>query len=75
MHACMHVTAVADGLRLQELDKHAQALFRACHIGTFNCSIQALTLLFQVMDAHQGVSDRFYRWVMALIRVTECDNC
>jgi ribosome biogenesis protein MAK21 len=43
------------------LDTHADALFRISHVGTFNCSIQALALLFQVMDVHQAVSDRFYR--------------
>ena len=36
-------------------------LFKITHSGTFNTSIQALTLIFQVSQARQTVSDRFYR--------------
>lgn len=36
-------------------------LFKITHAGTFNTSIQALTLIFQVCQSRQTVSDRFYR--------------
>lgn len=36
-------------------------LFKVTHTGTFNTSIQALTLVHQVALARQTVSDRFYR--------------
>lgn len=38
-----------------------ETLFKICHAGTFNTSIQALQLIFQVSKARQTVSDRFYR--------------
>ena len=46
------------------IGKHIDSLFRITHQSTFNCSIQALMLLYQVMDAHQTVSDRFFRYVV-----------
>jgi len=36
-------------------------LFKITHAGTFNTSIQALVLIFQVCQSRQTVSDRFYR--------------
>lgn len=36
-------------------------LFKITHAGTFNTSIQALVLIFQVSTSKQAVSDRFYR--------------
>lgn len=48
------------------LNKHIDSLFRIAHTSTFNCSLQSLMLLFQVMDSHQTVSDRFYRYGYAL---------
>ncbi|KAF8542053.1 CBF/Mak21 family-domain-containing protein [Trichophaea hybrida] len=42
-------------------DKHMDTLFRITHQGNFNTSIQALMLIFQVSNAKQAVSDRFYR--------------
>lgn len=36
-------------------------LFKITHAGTFNTSIQALVLIFQVCQSRQAVSDRFYR--------------
>lgn len=38
-----------------------ETLFKICHAGTFNTSIQALQLIFQVSKSRQNVSDRFYR--------------
>ena len=36
-------------------------LFKITHAGTFNTSLQALSLIYQVSQARQAVSDRFYR--------------
>ena len=36
-------------------------LFKITHAGTFNTSLQALSLIFQVCQARAAVSDRFYR--------------
>jgi ribosome biogenesis protein MAK21 len=41
--------------------QHMDTLFRITHQGNFNTSIQALLLIFQVSNAKQAVSDRFYR--------------
>lgn len=40
---------------------YMETLFKICHAGTFNTSIQALQLVFQVSQSRQTVSDRFYR--------------
>ncbi|KAJ3163027.1 hypothetical protein HDU86_002196 [Geranomyces michiganensis] len=42
-------------------DSHMTTLFRVTHVGTFNTSIQALSLILQVQSSRQSVSDRFYR--------------
>ena len=42
---------------------HIDTLFKVVHAGAFGCSIQALSLLLQVMDGKQAVSDRFFRAV------------
>ncbi|KAI8820210.1 CBF/Mak21 family-domain-containing protein [Fimicolochytrium jonesii] len=42
-------------------DSHMATLFRITHIGTFNTSIQSLSLIFQVQSGRQSLSDRFYR--------------
>lgn len=44
-----------------DLEKHVDTLFKITHSGTFNTSIQALMLIFQVSASKQTVSDRFYR--------------
>ncbi|KAJ3325788.1 hypothetical protein HDU76_013126 [Blyttiomyces sp. JEL0837] len=36
-------------------------IFTVFHVGTFNTSIQAMSLIFQVQTARQSLSDRFYR--------------
>lgn len=40
-------------------------LFRVVHITPFNTSLQALMLLFQVMDSRQSISDRYYQALYA----------
>ncbi|KAF9510895.1 hypothetical protein BS47DRAFT_37033 [Hydnum rufescens UP504] len=42
-------------------DEHMDTLFRITHTATFNVSIQALVLIFQVTASKKTVSDRFYR--------------
>jgi ribosome biogenesis protein MAK21 len=42
-------------------NNYMETLFKICHAGTFNTSIQALQLIFQVCQSRQAVSDRFYR--------------
>ena len=52
------IAALIDGLRLH---KYMDTLFKITHTGTFNTSIQALNLIFQVSQARVAASDRFYR--------------
>ncbi|KAJ3119917.1 hypothetical protein HK098_005025 [Nowakowskiella sp. JEL0407] len=42
-------------------DKHVNTLFTVVHIGNFNTSVQALSLIFQVQSSRQSLSDRYYR--------------
>ncbi|CAH3192516.1 unnamed protein product, partial [Porites evermanni] len=45
----------------EKYNDQINTLFRTVHIGSFNTSVQALMLLFQVMESRQSVSDRFYQ--------------
>ncbi|KAJ2959837.1 hypothetical protein NQZ79_g4760 [Umbelopsis isabellina] len=45
----------------QVFENNMDILFRITHTSTFNTSIQALMLIFQVCTAKELVSDRFYR--------------
>lgn len=40
---------------------HSTALFRVMHSATFGVAVQALSLLFQLLNARSAISDRFYR--------------
>ncbi|XP_052442758.1 CCAAT/enhancer-binding protein zeta [Carassius gibelio] len=40
--------------------KQLGTLFKVVHIVKFNTAVQALMLLFQVMDSQQSISDRYY---------------
>ena len=51
----------------EDLDAQLETMHKLVHIVSFNTSIQALTLLFQVMDSRDAVTDRFY---MALYKKT-----
>lgn len=42
-------------------NKYMDTLFKITHAGTFNTSLQALSLIFQVCQSRAAVSDRFYR--------------
>ena len=40
---------------------HSTALFRVMHSATVGVAVQALSLLFQLLNARSAISDRFYR--------------
>lgn len=42
------------------LNDHLDVVFRVVHLGDFNVSVQALMLLFQVLDTRSSLSDRFF---------------
>ena len=44
----------------KELDQQMETMHKLVHLVSFNISIQALTLLYQVMDSREAVTDRFY---------------
>ncbi|XP_075993392.1 CCAAT/enhancer-binding protein zeta isoform X2 [Genypterus blacodes] len=44
----------------EKVKEQLDTLFRVVHLVKFNTAVQALMLLFQVMDAQQTVSDRYY---------------
>ncbi|XP_008300664.1 CCAAT/enhancer-binding protein zeta [Stegastes partitus] len=50
-----YASAVDDKVK-EQLD----TLFKVVHLVKFNTAVQALMLLFQVMDSQQSVSDRYY---------------
>ena len=68
--------AAADTEALMEA--HSAALFTVTHTATFGVSVQALSLVFQLLDARSAVSDRFYRFSLALqvllSRVLKCSQ-
>ncbi|KAF4099089.1 hypothetical protein G5714_019215 [Onychostoma macrolepis] len=43
-----------------EVCKQLNTLFKVVHIVKFNTAVQALMLLFQVMNSQQSISDRYY---------------
>jgi len=43
-----------------ELDTQLETMHKLVHLVSFNTAIQALTLLYQVMDSREAVTDRFY---------------
>lgn len=44
----------------EKVQEQLNTLFRVVHMVTFSTALQALMLLFQVMDSQQSVSDRYY---------------
>ncbi|KYO23872.1 CCAAT/enhancer-binding protein zeta isoform X2 [Alligator mississippiensis] len=44
----------------EKVKEQMDTLFKVLHLVNFSTSVQALMLLFQVMDSHQTVSDRYY---------------
>nr|XP_014342691.1 PREDICTED: CCAAT/enhancer-binding protein zeta [Latimeria chalumnae] len=44
----------------EKIQEQLDMLFKVVHLVRFNTSVQALMLLFQVMDSQQAVSDRYY---------------
>ncbi|KAJ9098475.1 hypothetical protein QFC19_006342 [Naganishia cerealis] len=60
------LTGVSRALPFARLDdekfqQHTEMLFKITHTGTFNISIRALMLIYQVSSAKEETSDRFYR--------------
>ena len=45
----------------ESFEKHLDTLFKVTHSSNFNTSIQALMLIQQLNESHQGSVDRFYR--------------
>ncbi|XP_034755237.1 CCAAT/enhancer-binding protein zeta isoform X2 [Etheostoma cragini] len=43
-----------------KVKEQLDTLFRVVHLVKFNTAVQALMLLFQVMDSQQSISDRYY---------------
>ncbi|XP_054474191.1 LOW QUALITY PROTEIN: CCAAT/enhancer-binding protein zeta [Anoplopoma fimbria] len=44
----------------EKVREQLDTLFKVVHLVKFNTAVQALMLLFQVMDSQQSVSDRYY---------------
>ncbi|XP_029965696.1 CCAAT/enhancer-binding protein zeta isoform X4 [Salarias fasciatus] len=44
----------------EKVKEQMDTLFRVVHLVRFNTAVQALMLLFQVMDSQQSISDRYY---------------
>ncbi|XP_034017542.1 CCAAT/enhancer-binding protein zeta isoform X2 [Thalassophryne amazonica] len=44
----------------EKVKEQLDTLFKVVHLAKFNTAVQALMLLFQVMDSQQSVSDRYY---------------
>ncbi|XP_028252333.1 CCAAT/enhancer-binding protein zeta [Parambassis ranga] len=44
----------------EKVKEQLDTLFKVVHVVKFNTAVQALMLLFQVMDMQQSVSDRYY---------------
>ncbi|XP_059212983.1 CCAAT/enhancer-binding protein zeta [Centropristis striata] len=44
----------------EKVKEQLDTLFKVVHLVRFNTAVQALMLLFQVMDAQQSISDRYY---------------
>ncbi|XP_053193550.1 CCAAT/enhancer-binding protein zeta [Scomber japonicus] len=44
----------------EKVKEQLDTLFKVVHVVKFNTAVQALMLLFQVMDSQQSVSDRYY---------------
>ena len=57
---CLLVVVLTTG-DLPSLEGHLQSLFKVVHVGPLATSIQALVLLYQVMESRQAVSGRYYQ--------------
>jgi len=44
----------------KQLDQQLETMHKLVHMVSFNISVQALTLLYQIMDSRDEVTDRFY---------------
>ena len=51
----------------QLVERHTPVLFKLVHGPNFPAAVQALILLFKIMNVHLAVSDRFYRALYGLL--------
>jgi ribosome biogenesis protein MAK21 len=51
----------------QLVERHTPVLFKLVHGPNFPAAVQALMLLFKIMNVHLAVSDRFYRALYGLL--------
>ena len=51
--------------------KHSPMLFKLVHGPNFTAAVQALLLLYQIMNVHMATSDRFYRALYAAMEAPE----
>ncbi|GBG69517.1 hypothetical protein CBR_g4353 [Chara braunii] len=49
------------------IEEHTPSLFKMVHSENLNLAIQALTLVYQLMAAHETISERFYRALFAVL--------
>lgn len=47
-------------LELEKISGHIDTMYKVVHIASFNIGVHALTLLYQVSDYANDISDRFY---------------
>lgn len=47
-------------LEIEKISEHIDTMYKIVHLASFNIALHALTLLFQVSDFANDVSDRFY---------------
>lgn len=47
-------------LKYDKVQEHINTMYRLVHLANFNISLHTLMLLYQVSDAGNGVTDRFY---------------
>lgn len=48
-------------------DQYLDALFRAVHTGPFSAAVQAVGLLYRIMESRRALSDRFFRVLYQLL--------
>ena len=54
------------------VSEQTNELFRIVHVGNFNTTVQALSLLFQVASTKPELQSRYYRTLYVLCDVTAC---
>lgn len=52
-------------LEMNKISEHIDTIYKVVHLATFNVSLHALTLLYQVSDFANDITDRFYNALYA----------